>query len=98
MSRIKGLDQPAVAISRVEMSLMETIGLPLPELNFFRPDTESRPVPGRRDVLALKLPFVLGNPFVESGWRLQRLTLPRGPRSNLAPPVTSSEVGIGFFI
>src|SRR5712672_3432844 len=93
VSRIKSLDQPPFAVSRVEMPLMQTIGLPLPELDSLRPDAEPRPVLRSRDGLALKFLLVFGNPFVESGCRLQWLALPRGPRSNLTAPFTRSEVG-----
>src|SRR5712671_6937292 len=98
VSRIKSLDQPSFSVPRVEMPLMETIGLTLPELDSLRPDTEPRPVLRSRDGLALKFLFVFGDPFIESGRRLQWLALPRGPRSNLTAPFTRSEVGISLFI
>src|SRR5258708_24896511 len=98
VSGIKSHDEPCFAVPRVEMPLMETIGRPLPELDSLRPDREPRPVLRSRDGLALKFLFVFGDPFIESGRRLQWLALPRGPRSNLTAPFTSGEVGISLFI
>jgi len=98
VSRIKSLDQPALAISGIEMSLMETIGLPLPELDSFRPDAEPRPVLRSRDCLPLEFLFVLGNPIIESGRGLQGLALTRGPRADLAAPFARSEVGISLLV
>src|ERR1700681_3966423 len=98
VSRIKRLDQPAFAVSQVEMPLMETIGHPLPELDSLRPHAEPRPVLRPRDGLPLEFLFVFCDPFIESGRRLKWLALPRGPRSNLTASFTSSEVGISLFI
>src|SRR3979411_685362 len=98
VSRIKSLDQPPFAVSRVEMPLMKTIGLPFPELDSLRPDAKPRPVRGSRDGLALKFLFVVGNPFIKSGRRFERLALPRGPGPDLTATFTRSEVGLSLFV
>src|SRR5947207_4879446 len=80
------------------MSLMETIGLALPELDSLRPNTESRPEFRTRHVSPRVFLLVFHHALVERRTRLQRLALSRGPRSDLTEAMSGGEVGIGLFI